>query len=220
MSSEKVSRPLASDDAAMRDPTRTSDCAVQAQTQPQATAPPTVATDPAAAAAAADPATGTVGTPPKPHERDKKKNAEEAATSTADEESGVVPEESPQQDATLTGYRLIAVAVGVCFGALMISVDISILGTASLSVLLPIISYLTYPPQVPYTGSEVVIYLTYLGYLPRARFIPIILGSSPILSCPIPHYPMPHVGNGLQLTPHRRIFFSWIGPTVPHGRSA
>ena len=139
MSSEKASRPLASDDAAMRDPTRTSDCAVQAQTQPQVTAPPTVATDPAAAAAA-DPATGTVGTPPKPHERDKKKNAEEAATSTADEESGVVPEESPQQDATLTGYRLIAVAVGVCFGALMISVDISILGTVSLSVYLP-----TYP---------------------------------------------------------------------------
>lgn len=61
-------------------------------------------------------------TPPK-HERDNKADP-------ADEESGTQRQEVSQQNATtLAGYRLAAVAIGVCFGALMISVDISILGT-------------------------------------------------------------------------------------------
>lgn len=46
---------------------------------------------------------------------------------TKDEESG--PEATVEGSTVLRGYRLFAVAIGVCFGALMISLDISILGT-------------------------------------------------------------------------------------------
>jgi hypothetical protein len=44
-----------------------------------------------------------------------------------DRESGI--ESQVDHDPVLRGYRLYAVAIGVCFGALMMSLDISFLGT-------------------------------------------------------------------------------------------
>ncbi|KXX76152.1 putative HC-toxin efflux carrier TOXA, partial [Madurella mycetomatis] len=50
-----------------------------------------------------------------------------------DEESGA--EGQADSDATLRGYKRYAVALGVCFGALMMSLDISIIGTALPSIM-------------------------------------------------------------------------------------
>ncbi len=36
------------------------------------------------------------------------------------------------EESTLHGYRLYAVTIGLCFGALMMSLDISIIGTVCL----------------------------------------------------------------------------------------
>lgn len=48
---------------------------------------------------------------------------------TKDEESRAEPE--PDHGPVLRGYRLYTTAIGVCLGALMMSLDISILGTVT-----------------------------------------------------------------------------------------
>ncbi|KAL8383189.1 hypothetical protein RB595_006784 [Gaeumannomyces hyphopodioides] len=57
------------------------------------------------------------------------------AAATPDQESGPVANANANHDPTLRGFRLIAVAVGVCFGALMMSLDIAIIGTALPSIM-------------------------------------------------------------------------------------
>lgn len=57
---------------------------------------------------------------------------------TKDEESRAEPE--PDHSPVLRGYRLYTVAIGVCIGALMMSLDISILGTVSITKPRPPIS--------------------------------------------------------------------------------
>lgn len=48
-----------------------------------------------------------------------------------DNEAGI--ESQVDHDTILRGYRLYAIAIGVCFGALMMSLDVSILGTVRAS---------------------------------------------------------------------------------------
>ncbi|KAL8348860.1 hypothetical protein RB601_002214 [Gaeumannomyces tritici] len=58
------------------------------------------------------------------------------APPTSDQESGPVANTNANHhDPTLRGFRLVAVAVGVCFGALMMSLDIAIIGTALPSIM-------------------------------------------------------------------------------------
>lgn len=48
-------------------------------------------------------------------------------TTPEDRESGTVSQ--ADDDTVLRGFRLYAVAIGVCFGSLMMSLDVSFLGT-------------------------------------------------------------------------------------------
>ncbi|KAL2106344.1 hypothetical protein VUR80DRAFT_6873 [Thermomyces stellatus] len=63
------------------------------------------------------------------------------STTPPAEDANTKDEESPAETQAdhgpvLRGYRLIAVTIGVCFGALMMSLDISILGTALPSIMI------------------------------------------------------------------------------------
>ena len=57
-------------------------------------------------------------------------NHDHAKDGAPEDESHETPEDdTPGEDSILHGYRLYAVTVGLCFGALMMSLDISIIGT-------------------------------------------------------------------------------------------
>ena len=104
----------------------------------------------------------------------------EEAAATKDEETGPEPEEA-NNSPVLGGYRLFAVAIGICFGELMISLDISILGTVGAVLSAPP------PPQSGQTTPELLTNPCLLRNRPSHPSWPTYTTMPPILPGILPH---------------------------------